>query len=110
MYKMKTNSILYIIILVTIELLSVTVIKQWSISNNNIFLTLGLLGYLIVGGFFAYILHIHSEMTVINSLWQVMNIILVSVIGLFIYKEKLTLIQTLGVICAVIATVLLSIE
>lgn len=106
---MELKSILYVVILVTVELLTVTSLKQWSVTKNHTFLALGLLGYLVVGAIFAYILNIHSEITVVNSLWQVMNIILVSAVGLLLYKEKLSTIQYVGVVFAVIATVLLAI-
>ena len=107
---MEVKYFMYIFILVTTELLTVSSIKYWTTTKNNIFLYLGLLGYLVVGGIFAYILYIHSKMTIINSLWQVFNIILVSVIGLMIYKEKINAWQTFGVALAIISSVLLSIE
>lgn len=107
---MEAKSLLYIVILVTVELLTVTSLKHWSITKHHLFLWIGLFGYLVVGGIFAYILHTHSDMTVVNSLWQVMNVILVSAIGLLLYKEKLTKLQYIGVVCAIVATVLLAIE
>ena len=110
MYKMEAKSLLYIVILVIVELLTVTSLKHWSTTKNNLFLYLGLFGYLVVGGIFAYILHIHSDMTVVNSLWQVLNVILVAAVGLMIYKEKLTTKQTIGVVLAIIATILLAVE
>ena len=107
---MESKTIVYVIILVSIELLTVTSIKKWSITKNNIYLVLGLLGYLVVGALFAYILYVQSEMTIVNSLWQVLNIIVVSVLGLVIYKEKLTTLQYVGVFCAIIASVLLTVD
>lgn len=107
---MEANSFFYIVILVTIELLTVSSLKYWSESNNSFFLYLGIFGYLLVGGFFAYILYIHSEMTVVNSLWQVLNVILVTAVGLVVYKEKLTNIQTIGVFFAILSTILLALE
>jgi multidrug transporter EmrE-like cation transporter len=107
---MERKSLFYIIILVTIELLSVTSLKYWSTTKNNLFLYLGLLGYLLVGAIFAYILYIHSQMTVVNSLWQVLNVILVSAVGLLIFKEKITPKQMVGVVLAIMATVLLALD
>ena len=110
MYKMESKSVLYIVILVTVELLAVTSLKYWSTTKNNLFLYLGFFGYLLVGAIFAYILNIHSDMTVVNSLWQVLNVILVAAVGLIIYKEKLTTKQTIGVSLAIFAPVLLAFE
>jgi multidrug transporter EmrE-like cation transporter len=107
---MEVKSILYIVILVIVEILTVTSIKQWSIHKNNLFIVLGLLGYLAVGCIFAYILYTHSEMTIVNSLWQILNIILITGLGLLVYKEKLTIKQYIGVFLAIISTVLLAFE
>jgi len=106
---MELKSIIYIVILVILELLSISSLKYWSLKKNTIFLYLGILGYLSVGCLFAYILYIHSDMTIINALWQVLNIILVSAVGLLIYKEKLNNIQYVGLLFAVIASVIFSI-
>lgn len=110
MYKMESKVLLYIVILVTIELLAVTSLKYWSTTKNNIFLFLGLFGYLVVGALFAYILYIHSGVTVVNSLWQVMNIILISALGLLIFKEHITLKQMVGIGLAIVSTILLALD
>lgn len=107
---MQIKSIMYISSLVIIELLSVSSLKYWSETNKYIFLYLGLLGYLLVGTLFAYILNIHSDMSIINSLWQVLNIILVSIIGIMIYKEKLSVVQYIGLSLAIISVILLSVD
>lgn len=107
---MKAKSLLYIVILVIVELLTVSSLKHWSITKNNLFLYFGLFGYIVVGGIFSYILYTHSDITIINSLWQVLNVILVSALGLMIYKEKLTTKQIIGVIIAIISTILLAID
>lgn len=107
---MQTKSILYIGLLVVLELISVSSLKYWSAGESRLFLYLGLFGYLMVGALFAYILSIHSNMTVINGLWQVLNIILVSAVGIFLYKEKLTPLQMIGVGFAILATALLAFE
>ena len=107
---MNKSSLIYLLIIVAIEILSVTSLKHWSLHYNNIFLILGLLGYLLVGGIFAFLLKSHSEMTIINTFWQIFNIIFVSLIGILVYKEQLNVYQYIGVSLAVIATVLLSIS
>lgn len=107
---MDVKSVSLLIILVILEILSVSSLKYWSVEKNNIFLYLGILGYLSVGILFAYILYTHSNMTVINALWQVLNIILVSTVGILIYKEKLTNLQYIGIIFAIIATIIFSIS
>ena len=106
---MKISSIFYLVILVIVELLSVSSIKYWADHKNKpLFLYLGLGGYLLVGLIFAYILYVHADMTIVNAMWQVLNIILVSIVGIIIFKEKLTKIQYIGLFFAVLATILLA--
>jgi len=107
---MDIKSISLLIILVLLEILSVSSLKYWSVKKNNTFLYLGILGYLSVGFLFAYILNTHSNMTIINALWQVLNIILVSTVGILIYKEKITNLQYIGILFAIIATTIFSIS
>lgn len=107
---MDIKSISLLIILVLLEILSVSSLKYWSVKKNNTFLYLGILGYLSVGFLFAYILKTHSNMTIINALWQVLNIILVSTVGILIYKEKITNLQYIGILFAIIATTIFSIS
>ena len=107
---MNKTSILYLLLIVAIEILSVTSLKHWSLHHNNIFLILGLVGYLIVGSIFAFLLKTHSEMTIINTFWQILNIIFVSIVGSLVYKEQLNVYQYIGVGLAIISTVFLSIS
>jgi multidrug transporter EmrE-like cation transporter len=107
---MNKTSILYLLLIVAIEILSVTSLKHWSLHHNNIFLILGLVGYLIVGSTFAFLLKTHSEMTIINTFWQILNIIFVSIVGVLVYKEQLNVYQYIGVGLAIISTVFLSIS
>ena len=106
---MKISSIFYLILLVTIELLSVSSIKYWADHKNKpLFLYLGLGGYLLVGIIFAYVLYVHADMTIVNAMWQVLNIILVSIVGIIVFKEKLSTVHYIGLLLAVIATILLA--
>lgn len=107
---MDLKSIILITILVILELLSVSSLKYWSVIKDNTFLILGIIGYLSVGCLFAYILYTHSNMTIINALWQVLNIILVSIVGILIYKESLSNIQYIGILFAIIATIIFAIS
>lgn len=106
---MKISSIFYLILLVTIELLSVSSIKYWADHKNKpLFLYLGLGGYLLVGIIFAYVLYVHADMTIVNAMWQVLNIILVSIVGIIVFKEKLNTVHYIGLLFAVVATILLA--
>ena len=49
-------------------------------------------------------------MTIINTFWQILNIIFVSIVGILVYKEQLNVYQYIGVGLAIISTVFLSIS
>ena len=107
--KYFSPDILLIIIFVIIELLTVTILKQWSQNRNKkAYLFLGLFGYFILGCLFAYILYLDNNLTIHNALWQILNIILISILGIFIYKEKLNKIQIFGLFLAIITVIIFS--
>lgn len=105
---MNTKSLIWVVILVVIELLTIEIIKRWSIDQKMWMLIVGLVGYLIVGGIFAYILYQKSDLVIVNSMWQTLNVVLVAILGLVVYKERLNTTQYIGIMLAIIATVLLS--
>jgi len=50
----------------------------------------------------------YTSLTVLNLLWDVISDILVTTAGIFYFKEVVTFRQTIGIVFAVIAVVLLS--
>lgn len=104
---MNLENILYLILLVVVELLTVTSIKYWSINKKTVYLALGIIGYILVSIIFAIISVKNPDITIINGLWQMFNIIFVSIIGIVLYKEKLSTVHYIGIIFAVISSVLL---
>jgi multidrug transporter EmrE-like cation transporter len=105
---MKLNVFLCLILLIVVEMITVSMIKKWSVDKNSMYLVLGVLGYMMVGLIFSYILTLEKEIMIVNTLWQIANIILVSAIGYFVFKEKLTPIQAVGVTLAILSVILVS--
>ena len=105
---MDKKQLVWVIILMVLELTAVNFIKLWSSKGWNWYLALGIISYTLVGIVFAHVLYISSDMTVVNSLWQVLNIILVTAIGILFYKEKVTVQQKIGVFLAITSTLFLS--
>lgn len=105
---MKLNVLLCLLLLITVELITVSLIKKWSTDKNDMYLVLGIIGYMMVGLLFSYILTIEKEIIIVNTLWQIANILLVSAIGFFVFKESLTPMQAVGVTLAILSVFLLS--
>ena len=94
---------LLLLLLVSIEIIAVIFLKN---HKNHLNIILGILGYTIIGCILAYLLSNYPKLTIINSLWQVLNIILISAIGIFFFKEKLSFKETFGLIFAIISIIL----
>ncbi len=105
---MKLNVLLCLLLLITVELITVSLIKKWSTDKNDMYLVLGIIGYMMVGLLFSYILTIEKEIIIVNTLWQIANILLVSAIGFFVFKESLTPMQAVGITLAILSVFLLS--
>jgi len=52
----------------------------------------------------------HESLTVMNLLWDVMSDVLVTCMGLFYFKEKVSLIKLCGVVLSILSIALLSYE
>jgi multidrug transporter EmrE-like cation transporter len=52
----------------------------------------------------------NNSLTVMNLLWDVMSDVSVTIIGLFYFKEKLTMLKKIGVFLSVISIILLTCE
>lgn len=50
----------------------------------------------------------HNSLTVMNLLWDVMSDVLVSVIGLFYFQEKLTKFKKAGILLSIVSIFLLT--
>jgi multidrug transporter EmrE-like cation transporter len=50
----------------------------------------------------------HNSLTVMNLLWDVMSDVLVTAVGLFYFKEKLTKFKRAGVLLSLISIILLT--
>ena len=102
--------ILYLVILVLLEASAIDMITRWKENRHSYFLIYAVLLYNMVTLFFAFILKDAPSVTVTNSLWQSLNIIIITMLGLLIYKDKLTTVQIIGLIFAVLAVLIVASE
>lgn len=82
--------------------------KTWSIDHKTLWLVLAFVGYFFSA--FFYIPSLLKEGLVVTSLlWDLLSIIGFIFIGLVIFKETLTPLQTIGAVLGVIALIILSV-
>jgi multidrug transporter EmrE-like cation transporter len=82
--------------------------KAWSVSQNNMYLLLAFLGYFFSG--FFYIPTLLREGLIITSvLWVLLSTIGFIVSGYVIFKESLSLAQTIAVTLGIVSILILSV-
>lgn len=104
------KTILYIIILVLMEAWAVNLIIKWRNENQTYNLIGAMAIYALVALLLAYILTNAPSVAVTNSLWQSLNIIIITTITIVLYKERPSGYQTVGLVFAILAVLITSYE
>ena len=77
-------------------------------TSISILLILGIIFYMLVAYVYAILLQHEDYVSLANTYWNIGSTILVTLMGILYFKEKLTLKQTTGIILIILATVLLA--
>jgi small multidrug resistance pump len=96
------NMWLLLIIIIIVESLSLALLAAGVKYSNNIYI-LGILGYALVAFIFYLILKTKKPLTKANTLWNIGSIVLITLIGLIIFKEKIDIYQSIGLLLAFIS-------
>ena len=99
---------LLIVILIILEVFAMTTI-EYSANNKNYYYVIGILLYMLIG-FLLYKILINSNLAKTNAIWNVISIILVTLISVIYFKEELTIYTKFGIIFAVISIIFLEFE
>ena len=94
-----------LVVLLALEASAASVLTLWAHNDRNAFLAAGVALYALVGLVFGVAKKYSGQnLTVLNALWQVGNLGVVSLIGVLFFKDKLTPAQWVGVALAFVAT------
>ena len=96
--------------LVLMEAWAVNLIIKWRNENQTYNLIGAMVIYALVALLLAYILTNAPSVAVTNSLWQSLNIIIITTIAIVLYKERPSRNQTVGIILAILAVLITSYE
>ena len=108
---MDNTIILLFLGIVIFEILALYLLTEWSIHNKPYTFILGVLAYILVAIQFAYIMKLaKNKLALINALWQIINLIFITLLGVYLYKEKLSSCQYVAIVLAIIAVILLLIS
>lgn len=95
--------------IVIFDLLAVLAGKMWIITGKPFYIALTSLGFAIAGIFFALSLK-YEDVAIVNIIWIALSIILVALMGYFIFREHLSVIDILGIAMIMAGVVLLNIK
>lgn len=97
-----------IVLAVILEIIGDIMFKKWSIAGNNILLYLGLLVYFI-GSFFWAISLKYEYLSTAISIFSILNLIIIALVGIIYFKEDLSIINKVGMGLGIISVILIEI-
>ncbi len=104
--EIKTIFIILIAIAVLLEVTGDIFFKKWTIQNKNILLIIGLLIYFIGSVFWAISLK-YELLSKAISIFTILNLIIIALVGILIFKENLSLINKLGIALGILSIILI---
>ena len=102
----KYSFIFLIVLAVVLEVFADIIFKKWSINSKNIFLYIGLLIYFIGTIFWAISLK-YEYLSKAISIFTILNLIVIVLVGVIYFKEDLSLINKLGIALGILSVVLI---
>lgn len=97
-----------IILAVTIEVIADIFFKKWAIGGKNILLYVGAVIYIFGTIFWAFSLK-YEQMSKAISVFTVLNLILIVLAGVIIFKENLSLANKIGIALGILSVILVEI-
>lgn len=102
MQKLFGRNIIWVLVLAVcivalVELVADYLLKKWSFDHRRWwFLAGGMVVYAVVGCMYGVALLL-GDLTIANSIWQVLSVVSVTVMGVFLFRERPTIGQWIGI-------------
>ena len=80
--------------------------KLWSLGPNKIFFIIVLAAYAMSGVMWLPALRLHGQLSALSAVWSCLSILVCMGIGLLAFGESLSTRQIIGLILAIIASIL----
>mgnify|MGYP001301661135 CR=1 FL=1 len=109
MKKTNKGTIFWILLLVVIflEIGAEFFVKKYTLEPKKLFIIISMILYAIIPVFLIGLFKRDKTLTAANTLWQISNLVLVAVIGVMFFGDKLSRTQWIGFALAIVAAVLL---
>jgi multidrug transporter EmrE-like cation transporter len=107
---MKIKNIFYILISLAIvfEIFGDILLKKWSINQKGLFFGLGIFIYTASTILWGYSLK-YEFLSKAVSIMTIVNLIVVVLLGVFLFKENLSVINKIGILLGIISVILIEI-
>lgn len=103
--ELLNNFWFLVLCIIIIETISLSILAKEAQKKTGLYI-IGIIGYLLVGFLFLRVLKLKS-MSKANAIWNILSIILVSIVGYFLFRETIDYIQGIGIILAIISILLI---
>ena len=80
--------------------------KKWTIEHKPLLLWIGFAVYVISAFFWAYSLK-YETLSKAIFVFTILNLVIVTLIGIFFFKEHISLVSKIGILLAIISIVLI---
>ena len=95
-----------IFLAVILELIADVMLKKWAIGNRNLFFIAGLVIYFLGTLFWAVSLK-YEFLSKAGAIFTILNLIAISLAGIIMFKEDLSLTNKIGVALGVLSIILI---
>ena len=100
--------LILITLAVALEVPADVLFKKWSLGSKSWWLIIGLVIYMIGTTFWAYSLK-YGHLSKAISIFTILNLVILVLVGVFIFKEDLSLTNKIGIILGIIGIILIEI-
>lgn len=97
---------IFIILGAGLEIIGDIFLKKWAIENRQFLMWIGFLVYVIGALFWAFSLK-YETLSKAISIFTILNLVLVALIGIIFFKEDISMVAKLGIILGIISIALI---
>ena len=105
---MKLLIIILLLAIIIVETTGAVLLHKAGKNGNNLLLILGIIAYIFVAILFYWLVKLEKNMAIVNTVWQAANIVIVTSISYFMFKENLNNMQILGITLAFLGVLLIN--
>lgn len=95
-------------VLVALEVYAEVNLERWARSRSHWLFIRGLSAYMVIAVVFGLAMTRVKNLTVLNTIWQCSNLVVVALFGTYVLKQKLKPLHALGVVLGAVSCVLIA--